>query len=109
MNVNVLPLLKTLAKSHKHIVLLATHSRASIASLPAASFAERINSAAGIVSNKKNYCLNVQEVGHLVPLRMNKLLYGDLILKVAAKVLPAPAAEDDDGAAHAAVDLAGDE
>jgi hypothetical protein len=103
MNVNVLPLLKTLAKSHERIVLLATHSRASIASLPAASFAERINSAAGIVSNKKNYCLNAEEIGHLVPLRMNKLFYGDLILKVAAKVLPAPVAEAD------AVDLPGEE
>ena len=43
-------------------------------------------------------------------MRMNKLLYGDLKLKVAAKVLPAPA-EDDDGAADAAaIDLAdGDE
>ena len=102
--------LKTLAEKHPHLVLLATHSRASIASLPAASFAERINSAAGIVSNKSNYCLNVKEIGHLVPLRMNKLLYGDLKLKVAAKVLPAPA-EDDDGAADAAaIDLAdGDE
>ena len=87
MNVNVLPLLKELAKSHEHIVLLATHSQASIASLPAASFAERINSAAGIVSNKKNHCLNVEEIGCLVPLRMNKLFYGELVMKVAANVL----------------------
>lgn len=98
MNVNALPLLKTLAKSHERLVLLATHSRASIASLPAASFAERINSAAGIVSNKSNYCLNAAEIGCLVPLRVNKLFYGDLLLKVAANVLPAPArvVEDND-------------
>ena len=94
MNVDVLPLLKTLAETHERLVLLATHSKASIASLPAASFAERINSAAGTVSNKNNYCLNAAEIGCLVPMRVNKLFYGNLVLQVAAKVLPAPVAEE---------------
>ena len=55
---------------------------------------DEVAAAAGTVSNKNNYCLNAAEIGCLVPMRVNKLFYGNLVLKVAAKVLPAPVAEE---------------
>lgn len=84
MNVDVLPLLRSMSTQHPNIVRLATHSRASIASVAAASFSERINSAGGIVSNKTNHCLKAKEIGQLVPLKMNRALFSVLRAKVAA-------------------------
>ena len=69
---------------HSNIVRLAPHSRASIASVPAASFSERINSAGGIVSNRSNHCLKAEEIAQLVPLKMNRQVLSVLRAKVAA-------------------------
>eukprot|EP00750_Incisomonas_marina_P010408 INCI16270.2.p1 GENE.INCI16270.2~~INCI16270.2.p1 ORF type:complete len:102 (-),score=17.28 INCI16270.2:263-568(-) len=56
----------------ENIQLLLTHSRAGVASLPAASYAERINSAAGVISTKGNVSVSTAEISELVTLRMNK-------------------------------------
>ena len=64
--------------------LLLTHSRAFVASLPASSYAERINSAAGTVCTKGNVLLNTDHISHLVPLRMNKEFFGILCNELLA-------------------------
>lgn len=79
--VNIWPLLKTMPQSLSDLKLLMTHSKASLASVPAASYAERINSAGGIVSNKSNYQLDPKEVSMRVPLRMNRAFFGMLLNK----------------------------
>ena len=78
MNVNVLPMIKALPAEHVNFQRLLTHSKASVACLPAASFAERMNSQAGIVSTKKNIRMSFDEIAKLVPLRMNQSFIADI-------------------------------
>ena len=82
MNVDVLPKLRDLQAAHSRIVLMLTHSKACIASFPAASYAERINSAGGVVSHKGNICLDVMEISHKVPLRMNEDVRGVVVYRI---------------------------
>ena len=84
MNVNLMPMIRTMPAQLKYFQLLLTHSRAFVASLPAASYAERINSAAGTVCTKGNVLLNTDHISHLVPLRMNKEFFGLLCHKLLA-------------------------
>ena len=84
MHVNLLPLIAKMPSLLSRFKLLLTHSRGSVASLPAASFAERINSAAGIISTKKNVLLAHNEISHLVTLRVNAALLRYLRVKFAA-------------------------
>jgi len=84
--VNIWPLLKTMPRSLSDLKLLMTHSKASLASVPAASYAERMNSAGGIVSNKSNYQLDPKEVSMRVPLRMNRAFFGMLLNKFPVPV-----------------------
>ena len=51
---------------------MATHSRAGVGSLLAASFCERINSAGSLIMTKMNTKLSEDEVDMLATLRMNK-------------------------------------
>ena len=69
--VDLLPFVRGLPAKFATFKLLLTHSRASVASVMAASFAERINSAAGIISTVGNTALGFTEIGHLVTCRMN--------------------------------------
>ena len=71
-NVDIIPFIKSLPARFDNIQLLLTHSRAGVASLPAASYAERINSAAGVISTKGHVSLSTAEISELVTLRMNK-------------------------------------
>ncbi len=84
MHVNLLPLIAKMPSPLSRFKLLLTHSRGSIAALPAASFAERINSAAGIISTKNNVLLAHNEISHLVTLRVNMALIRYLRVKFAA-------------------------
>jgi hypothetical protein len=84
MHVNLLPLIAKMPSLLSRFKLLLTHSRGSVASLPAASFAERINSAAGIISTKKNVLLAHNEISHLVTLRVNAALLRYLRVKFAS-------------------------
>ena len=84
LNLDIVPLIKDLPSACANIQLLLTHSKASVASVPAVSYAERINSAAGVVSTKGNVRLNVDEISHLVPLRMNGPFFGVLCDKLRA-------------------------
>ena len=68
--VDLLPFVRGLPAKFATLKLL-THSRASVASVMAASFAERIKSAAGIISTVGNTALGFTEIGHLVTCRMN--------------------------------------
>ena len=68
--VDLLPFVRGLPAKFATLKLL-THSRASVASVMAASFAERINSAAGIISTVGNTALGFTEIGHLVTCRIN--------------------------------------
>ena len=77
-NVDIIPFIKSLPARFDNIQLLLTHSRAGVASLPAASYAERINSAAGVISTKGNVSLSTAEISELVTLRMNKEFFGFL-------------------------------
>ena len=67
----------------KHLRQMLTHSIAFVGALPAASFAERINSKAGIISTKGNTSLSHEEISCLVPLRINKHVYAYLRHKLA--------------------------
>lgn len=71
LNLNILPWIKAMPPHLSRIQLLLTHSKASVASAPAASFCERVASAGGIVSTKGNVRVDPQEISHRVPLRMN--------------------------------------
>lgn len=65
------------------------HSIASVASLPASSFAERINSVGGIVSTTGNVSLHHEEISALVPLKVNSqfCLYAKTQLALADDVV----------------------
>ena len=76
-NVDIIPFIKSLPARFENIQLLLTHSRAGVASLPAASYAER-NSAAGVISTKGNVSLSTAEISELVTLRLNKEFFGVL-------------------------------
>ena len=51
---------------------MATHSRASVGSLLASSFAERINSAANLILTKGNTLLSPEEIDMCTTLRINR-------------------------------------
>jgi hypothetical protein len=51
---------------------MATHSRASVGSLLASSYCERLNSASKIIFNDSNSLLSPEEMNMLAILRMNK-------------------------------------
>ena len=91
MNVNILPLIAALPAELANLQCLLTHSKASVACLPAASFAERMNSLAGIVSTKKNTRLDFSEIAQLVPLRMNQKFLADIEPKLARAAAQAAA------------------
>jgi hypothetical protein len=65
------PLIATIPPELCRLRLLLTYSIASVASLPASSFAERINSTGGIVSTRKNVSLHHEEISVLVPMKVN--------------------------------------
>ena len=71
LRLNILPWIESMPRHMSRIHLLLTHSKASVASVPAASFCERVNSAGGIVSTKGNVNMDSEEISHRVPLRMN--------------------------------------
>ena len=75
MCVDIMPLIFDMPKHLANIKVMLTHSRAAVCSVPAASFAERINSAGGIVSVKGNVCLAHSEVSNLVPLKINQTFF----------------------------------
>ena len=92
-HVDLLPFVRELPDKFGYLKLLLTHSRASIASVAAASFAERINSSAGVISTKGNVCLAFDEISNLVPLRMNRNFIARLKAKYAAQHIFAVEAE----------------
>ena len=51
---------------------MATHSRASVGSLLASSYCERVKSASKIIFNDSNSMLSPEEMNMLAVLRMNK-------------------------------------
>ena len=51
---------------------MATHSRASVGSLLASSYCERVNSAGKFIFNDSNSMLSPEEMNMLATLRMNK-------------------------------------
>ena len=55
-----------------YLPYMATHSRASVGSLLASSYCERVNSASKIIFNKSNASLSPDEMGMLSTLRMNQ-------------------------------------
>lgn len=71
LQLNILPWIEALTQHLSRIKLLLTHSKASVASVPAASFCERVNSPGGIVSTKGNVNMDPEEISHWIPLRMN--------------------------------------
>ena len=88
-HVNIMPLIATIPAALRRIALLLTHSIASVASLPASSFAERINSVGGIVSTAGNVSLHHEEISALVPLKVNSqfCLYAKTQLALADDVV----------------------
>jgi hypothetical protein len=88
-HVNIMPLIATIPAELRRIALLLTHSIASVASLPASSFAERINSVGGIVSTTGNVSLHHEEISALVPLKVNSqfCLYAKAQLALADDVV----------------------
>ena len=71
LQLNMLPWIKAMPPHLSRIQLLLTHSKASVASVRAASFCERVISAGSIVSTKGNENMDPEEISHRVPLRMN--------------------------------------
>ena len=59
-------------KKYGYLPRMATHSRASVGSLLASSFCERINSAANLIVTKGNTLLSDEEIDMCTTLRMNK-------------------------------------
>lgn len=88
-HVNIMPLIATIPAALRRIALLLTHSIASVASLPASSFAERINSVGGIVSTAGNVSLHHEEISALGPLKVNSqfCLYAKTQLALADDVV----------------------
>ena len=82
-HVNIMPLIATIPAELRRIALLLTHS------LPASSFAERINSVGGIVSTAGNVSLHHEEISALVPLKVNSqfCLYAKAQLALADDVV----------------------
>ena len=76
--VDLLPFVRGLPAKVATFKLLLTHSRVSVASVMSASFSERINSQAGIISTDGNTALGFTEIGHLVPCRMNRQFIADM-------------------------------
>ena len=83
-----MPLIATIPAALRRIALLLTHSIASVASLPASSFAERINSVGGIVT-AGNVSLHHEEISALGPLKVNSqfCLYAKTQLALADDVV----------------------
>jgi hypothetical protein len=98
LQLNILPWIEAMPQRISRIQLLLTHSKASVASAPAASFCERVNSAGGIVSTKGNVNMDPDEISHRVPLRMNGRVWAFLEQQFAAH-----AADLADGNAEVAV------
>ncbi len=95
LRLNILPWIEEMPRHMSRIQLLLTHSKASVASVPAASFCERVNSAGGIVSTKGNVNMDPEEISHRVPLRMNGSFWAFLDQQIAAS--EAAPADGDDG------------
>ena len=81
MPLNILPFFKNMPSSLEYLPTMATHSIASLASVCAASFAERINSAGGITVTKGNVLLATAEVAALVPQRINRAFTASELLE----------------------------
>jgi adenylosuccinate synthase len=60
------------ASKYDFLPYMATHSRGSVGSLRASSYAERINSAANLILTKGNTLLAEEEINMCTALRMNR-------------------------------------
>ena len=60
------------ASQYGFLPYMATHSRGSVGSLLASSYAERINSAANLILTKGNTVLAEEEINMCTVLRMNR-------------------------------------
>jgi len=79
MQVDIMPLLAKMPDNLINIRRLMTHSKGSVCSVPAASFADRINSAGGNISYHGNYCLKQSEISEVVPLKVNRTFLSLLV------------------------------
>ena len=68
-----------------------THSKASLASLPASSYVERVNSVANVVSTTENFSMSCFDISAMVALRSNADFTEILRRRYAQQIKPSSA------------------